>query len=122
MDRARIGRRSGRYRLVLGSQCVAQATHLTTQATATQNESEEVVLAGSRICQNPLDRVASLQTMSAADIDRSGAVASEIDLRYLTSNRVLMLGHGWRWMRGSSASGGSVFSILAPRSSSEPAR
>ena len=34
-----------------------------------------------------------------------GAGASEIDLRYLTSKRVLVLVDGKRWVRGSSASG-----------------
>src|SRR4029434_1231926 len=34
-----------------------------------------------------------------------GAGASEIDLRYLTSKRVLVLVDGRRWVRGSSASG-----------------
>jgi iron complex outermembrane receptor protein len=101
------------------------------------------VVTGSRIRQNPVDRVAPVQTATAADIDRSGEVsiadylqrlpisgsainrtnnssgnlgfppdgggigagASEIDLRYLTSKRVLVLVDGKRWVRGSSASG-----------------
>src|SRR6185436_15516399 len=106
-------------------------------------EPEEVVVTGSRIRQNPVDRVAPVQSVSAADIDRSGEIsvadylqrlpisgsainrsnnssgnlgfppdgggigagASEIDLRYLTSKRVLVLVDGRRWVRGSSASG-----------------
>src|SRR5262245_26000525 len=106
-------------------------------------EPEEIVVTGSRIRQNPVDRVAPVQTATAADLDRSGEVAiadylqrlpisgsainrtnnasgnlgfppdgggigagaSEIDLRYLTSKRVLVLVDGKRWVRGSSASG-----------------
>lgn len=104
---------------------------------------EEIVVTGSRIRQNPVDRVAPVQTATAADLDRSGEIsiadylqrlpisgsainrsnnssgnlgfppdgggigagASEIDLRYLTSKRVLVLVDGKRWVRGSSASG-----------------
>ena len=106
-------------------------------------EPEEVVVTGSRIRQNPVERVAPIQTTTAADIDRSGEVAvadylqrlpisgsainrtnnssgnlgfppdgggigagaAEIDLRYLSCKRVLVLVDGRRWVRGSSASG-----------------
>jgi iron complex outermembrane receptor protein len=143
MDRAEIDRCNGRYWLALAGICIAQATFITGPATAAQNEPEEVVVTGSRIRQNPVDSVAPLQTVSAADIDRSGEIsvadylqrlpisgsainrsnnasgnlgfppdgggigagASEIDLRYLTSKRVLVLVDGRRWVRGSSASG-----------------
>src|SRR5689334_5260845 len=143
MDRAEIDRCNGRYWLALAGICIAQATLITAPATAAQNEPEEVVVTGSRIRQNPVDSVAPLQTVSAADIDRSGEIsvadylqrlpisgsainrsnnasgnlgfppdgggigagASEIDLRYLTSKRVLVLVDGRRWVRGSSASG-----------------
>ena len=112
-------------------------------AQAQTPEPEEIVVTGSRIRQNPVERTAPVQTTTAADIDRSGEVAiadylqrlpisgsainrtnnasgnlgfppdgggigagaSEIDLRYLTSKRVLVLVDGKRWVRGSSASG-----------------
>jgi iron complex outermembrane recepter protein len=102
-----------------------------------------VIVTGSRIRQNPVERAAPVQTATSADIDRSGEIsvadylqrlpisgsaigrsnnasgnlgfppdgggigagASEIDLRYLTSKRVLVLVDGKRWVRGSSASG-----------------
>ena len=108
-----------------------------------QEAIEEVVITGSRIRQNPVERTAPVQAISALDLDRSGEVAiadylqrlpisgsainrsnnasgnlgfppdgggigagaSEIDLRYLTSKRVLVLVDGKRWVRGSSASG-----------------
>lgn len=145
MERIRIDRWSGRGRTAWVGLCVVQATCMTgaSPASAAQNEPEEVVVTGSRIRQNPVDRVAPLQTASAADIDRSGEIsvadylqrlpisgsainrsnnssgnlgfppdgggigagASEIDLRYLGSKRVLVLVDGKRWVRGSSASG-----------------
>ena len=142
MKRTRIDRWSGRFFTACASFCVANTTCLGI-ATAAQNEPEEVVVTGSRIRQNPVDRVAPLQTATAADIDRSGEIsvadylqrlpisgsainrsnnssgnlgfppdgggigagASEIDLRYLGSKRVLVLVDGKRWVRGSSASG-----------------
>jgi iron complex outermembrane receptor protein len=108
-----------------------------------QEEVEEVVVTGSRIRQNPLDKTTPVQTLSAEDMETSGQVslgeflqrlpiagsginrnnnssgnlgfppdgsgigagASEIDLRYLSSKRVLVLVDGKRWVRGSSASG-----------------
>ena len=108
-----------------------------------QTQPEEVIVTGSRIRQNPVERAAPVQTATAADIDRSGEIsvadylqrlpisgsainrannasgnlgfppdgggigagASEIDLRYLTSKRVLVLVDGRRWVRGSSGSG-----------------
>jgi iron complex outermembrane recepter protein len=144
MDRAQIDRWNRRYWGVLMGLCIAQTTWVTSTATAAQNEEpEEVVVTGSRIRQNPVDRTAPVQTVSAADLDRSGEIsvgdylqrlpisgsainrsnnasgnlgfppdgggigagASEIDLRYLTSKRVLVLVDGKRWVRGSSASG-----------------
>ena len=35
---------------------------------------EEVIVTGSRIRQNPVERVAPVQTATAADIDRSGEI------------------------------------------------
>ncbi|MBL8270153.1 TonB-dependent receptor plug domain-containing protein [Steroidobacter sp.] len=127
------------------SACVVQATLMVCSSSviAAQEQPEEVVVTGSRIRQNPVDRFAPLQTATAADIDRSGEIsvadylqrlpisgsainrsnnssgnlgfppdgggigagASEIDLRYLGSKRVLVLVDGKRWVRGSSASG-----------------
>ena len=124
---------------VFASLCILQATCIQ----AAESEAEEVIVTGSRIRQNPVERTAPVQTATAADIDRSGEVsvadylqrlpisgsainrtnnasgnlgfppdgggigagASEIDLRYLTSKRVLVLVDGRRWVRGSSASG-----------------
>jgi iron complex outermembrane recepter protein len=125
---------------ILLSACLVPATCI---QTAVAQEPEEIIVTGSRIRQNPVERVAPVQTATAADIDRSGEVsvadylqrlpisgsainrsnnasgnlgfppdgggigagASEIDLRYLTSKRVLVLVDGKRWVRGSSASG-----------------
>ncbi len=102
-----------------------------------------MIVTGSRIRQNPVERVAPVQTatlptsiaaarsrvadylqrlpISGSAINRAnnasgnlgfppdgggiGAGASEIDLRYLTSKRVLVLVDGRRWVRGSSGSG-----------------
>lgn len=146
MERLQIDRWSGRRCTAFTALCVAEATWMMAwapPASAAQNEPEEVVVTGSRIRQNPVDRVAPLQTATAADIDRSGEIsvadylqrlpisgsainrsnnssgnlgfppdgggigagASEIDLRYLGSKRVLVLVDGKRWVRGSSASG-----------------
>ncbi|MDY6946969.1 MAG: TonB-dependent receptor [Pseudomonadota bacterium] len=145
MERPKIDRWSARRLPVLASTCVVQATLLLcgSHAAAADNQPEEVVVTGSRIRQNPVERVAPLQTATAADIDRSGEIsvadylqrlpisgsainrsnnssgnlgfppdgggigagASEIDLRYLGSKRVLVLVDGKRWVRGSSASG-----------------
>ncbi|HEX7115258.1 MAG TPA: TonB-dependent receptor [Steroidobacter sp.] len=133
------------HALVLAASCIVQATCIPTAWSQQQAAQvpEEVVVTGSRIRTNPLEMSAPLQTLSAADIDRSGEVsvadylqrlpiagsainrtnnssgnlgfppdgggigagASEIDLRYLTSKRVLVLVDGKRWVRGSSASG-----------------
>lgn len=125
---------------IFASACLVPATCI--QAVWAQAP-EEVIVTGSRIRQNPVERVAPVQTATAADIDRSGEVAvadylqrlpiagsainrsnnasgnlgfppdgggigagaSEIDLRYLSSKRVLVLVDGKRWVRGSSASG-----------------
>ncbi len=146
MERTKIARCSRRYLLATVGLCITQATG--TSASAAQNEPEEIVVTGSRIRQNPVERTAPLQTATAADIDRSGEIsvadylqrlpisgsainrsnnssgnlgfppdgggigagASEIDLRYLGSKRVLVLVDGKRWVRGSSGSGvsGSV--------------
>ena len=125
----------------LATGCLIAATCM--QPAWSQGAPEEVVVTGSRIRQNPVERTAPVQTATAADIDRSGEIsvadylqrlpisgsainrtnnasgnlgfppdgggigagASEIDLRYLTSKRVLVLIDGKRWVRGSSASG-----------------
>lgn len=145
MERRKIDRWSARRLPALTSACLLPATFIACgpPASAAQGEPEEVVVTGSRIRQNPVERVAPLQTATAADIDRSGEIsvadylqrlpisgsainrsnnasgnlgfppdgggigagASEIDLRYLTSKRVLVLVDGKRWVRGSSASG-----------------
>lgn len=57
--------------------CVLQATLLACclPAAAAETQPEEVVVTGSRIRQNPVERVAPLQTASAADIDRSGEIS-----------------------------------------------
>ena len=119
------------------------AAPLCIQITHAQDTTEEVVVTGSRIRQNPVERVAPVLTTTAADLDRSGEIAiadylqrlpisgssinrtnnttgnigfppdgggigagaAEIDLRYLTSKRTLVLVDGKRWVRGSSASG-----------------
>jgi iron complex outermembrane receptor protein len=144
MERTKIDRWSG-CRLPAIGLCVVQTTLMFCglPAAAAENAPEEVIVTGSRIRQNPVDRVAPLQTATAADIDRSGEIsvadylqrlpiagssinrsnnssgnlgfppdgggigagASEIDLRYLGSKRVLVLVDGKRWVRGSSASG-----------------
>jgi iron complex outermembrane receptor protein len=126
--------------LLATSFCLVQATCI---QTAWSQEPEEVIVTGSRIRQNPVERTAPVQTSTAADIERAGEVsvgdylqrlpisgsainrtnnssgnlgfppdgggigagASEIDLRYLTSKRVLVLVDGKRWVRGSSGSG-----------------
>lgn len=126
---------------MLAALCVAGATCI--QTAHAQGEPEEVIVTGSRIRQNPVERAAPVQTATAADIDRTGEVsvadylqrlpisgsainrtnnssgnlgfppdgggigagASEIDLRYLTARRVLVLVDGRRWVRGSSGSG-----------------
>src|SRR5690349_383634 len=144
METNQIERLSRRHAWMLPLACVVQATcMISSPASAAQNEPEEVIVTGSRIRQNPVDRTAPLQTTSAADIARSGEIsvadylqrlpisgsainrsnnasgnlgfppdgggigagASEIDLRYLTAKRVLVLVDGKRWVRGSSASG-----------------
>src|SRR5688572_18778989 len=131
-------RTQGRNRYALfASACLIPATCI---QPASAQEPEEVIVTGSRIRQNPVERVAPVQTATSADIDRSGEVsvadylqrlpisgsainrannasgnlgfppdgggigagASEIDLRYLTSKRVLVLVDGRRWVRGSS--------------------
>jgi iron complex outermembrane receptor protein len=127
------------YRRALILACVLPATCIHAAAP----EVEEVIVTGSRIRQNPVERAAPVQMATAGDIDRSGEIsvadylqrlpisgsainrsnnasgnlgfppdgggigagASEIDLRYLTSKRVLVLVDGRRWVRGSSASG-----------------
>ena len=126
-------------RALLATVCVLQATCIQ----AAEDAVEEVIVTGSRIRQNPVERTAPVQTATAADIERAGEVSvadylqrlpisgsainrtnnasgnlgfppdgggigagsSEIDLRYLTSKRVLVLVDGKRWIRGSSASG-----------------
>jgi iron complex outermembrane receptor protein len=127
------------HRALLASICVLQATCIQ----AAEEDVAEVIVTGSRIRQNPVERTAPIQIATAADIDRTGEVsvadylqrlpisgsainrtnnasgnlgfppdgggigagASEIDLRYLTSRRVLVLVDGKRWVRGSSGSG-----------------
>lgn len=126
-------------RVLLAAACVLQATCIQ----AAEDEVEEIIVTGSRIRQNPVEKTAPVQTATAADIDRAGEVsvadylqrlpiagsainrtnnasgnlgfppdgggigagAAEIDLRYLTSKRVLVLIDGKRWVRGSSGSG-----------------
>jgi len=104
---------------------------------------EEVVITGSRIRQDPLEKRLPVLTLTEQDYEASGAVsladyiqklpvsgsainatnnssgnlgfppdgggigagAAEIDLRYLTSKRVLVLVDGRRWIKGSSGSG-----------------
>jgi hypothetical protein len=48
--------------------CVAQATFIAAPATAAQNQPEEIVVTGSRIRQNPVESVAPLKNVIAADI------------------------------------------------------
>ena len=144
MGTNQIDRLSRRRAWMLPLACLVPAGCLIcSSAFAAQTEPEEVIVTGSRIRQNPVERVAPLQTASAADIARSGEIsvadylqrlpisgsainrsnnasgnigfppdgggigagASEIDLRYLGSKRVLVMVDGKRWVRGSSASG-----------------
>ncbi len=105
--------------------------------------SDEIVVTGSRIRQDPLDSARPVLNLDSEAIERSGinnigeilqripgsggglnskvnssgnfgnppdgggvgAGASEIDLRFLSSRRVLVLVDGLRWVNGSSASG-----------------
>lgn len=145
MATTEIDRWSGRCVYAVAGLFVVPAilTFCSVAAIAAENAPEEIIVTGSRIRQNPVDRVAPLQTATSADIARSGEIsvadylqrlpisgsainrsnnasgnlgfppdgggigagASEIDLRYLGSKRVLVLVDGKRWVRGSSASG-----------------
>lgn len=58
---------------VVAGFCITSATCI--QSAQSQTVPEEVVVTGSRIRQNPVDRTAPVQTSSAADIDRSGEIA-----------------------------------------------
>lgn len=107
------------------------------------SDSDVIIVTGSRIRQNPLDRSQPVLDVDAEDYNRSGlysigdflqrlpgsggglnsrvnssgnfgnppdgggvgAGASEIDMRFLGSRRVLVLVDGLRWVNGSSASG-----------------
>jgi iron complex outermembrane recepter protein len=142
MDKRTLRTLAGQNRYALfAAACLIPTTCI--QPAFAAETPEEVIVTGSRIRQNPVERAAPVQTTTSADIDRSGEVsvadylqrlpisgsaigrsnnasgnlgfppdgggigagASEIDLRYLTSKRVLVLVDGKRWVRGSSASG-----------------
>ncbi|MGV6852020.1 MAG: TonB-dependent receptor domain-containing protein [bacterium] len=121
----------------------AQETKTNDSDEAKDKVTEEVVITGSRIRQNPLEVRTPVQVLNKEDMEKTGAVsiaeflqkmpisgsainrannssgnlgfppdgagigagAAEVDLRYLSSKRVLVLVDGRRWVRGSSASG-----------------
>ena len=58
------------HRLLFASLCILQATCIQ----AAESEVEEVLVTGSRIRQNPVERTAPVQTATAADIERTGEV------------------------------------------------
>ena len=65
---------AGKNRYALfASACLIPATCI--QPALAAEEPEEVIVTGSRIRQNPVERAAPVQTATAADIDRSGEVS-----------------------------------------------
>lgn len=113
MERTKIDRWSARRLPAAIGCCVVQATLMAcgSLAAAAESEPEEIVVTGSRIRQNPVDRVAPLQTATAADIDRSGEVSVADYLQRLPIS-------GSAINRSNNSSGNSVqgrFIFLDPR-------
>jgi len=136
-------RRALKLAFLTGLSSIALNTGAGAQPVDEATADEVIVVTGSRIRQNPLDRSQPLLELSAEEYNRSGltsvgdflqrlpgsggglngkvnssgnfgnppdgggvgAGSAEIDLRFLSSRRVLVLVDGLRWVNGASASG-----------------